>query len=278
MRRQPTLVATALSLLVSTAAFAQGAPADPNQAPPPGYPQQAYPQQQPGYPAQPGYPQQTYPQQQPGYPQQGYPQQPPPGYQPPPPGYPQAYSATPAPQGKHGFLPLLYLGVNSFQGDSGANLGPGFRMGAILGGRVTPQLSLNGEMTLDFLNIKNLSAGADASAVAVDLAFSPLFHLELSPVAELVIGPKLGIQVTSEQDSLDGLDQGTTTGNGWVFGVNAGVFASVSPSTSLGLLVNFEGRTYSEMCFTPPGGSENCSSNLKPPSDKVLGINGAVMW
>jgi hypothetical protein len=79
-------------------AFAQYPPAQPNY-PPPGAPQQGYPQQDPsqqqGYPQQQapqappqGYPQQGYPQQQPeGYPQQGYPQQQPEGY--PQQGYPQ---------------------------------------------------------------------------------------------------------------------------------------------------------------------------------------------
>src|SRR5215468_9494380 len=90
-------------------------------------------------------------------------QQPPPGYQPPPgqqppPGYqqqpppPQAYGynqpppayAPPPPPGKHGFLALPYLGLESHQGNSGQDLGTGFILGTLLGGRLNPQFSING--------------------------------------------------------------------------------------------------------------------------------------
>src|SRR5438874_13044698 len=105
-----------LSLLiaVSTAALATSAVAQ--TSPPPGY------QQQPP----PGYQQ----------PPPGYQQQPPPGYQQPPPqtyGYPQQPGyAPPPPPGKHGFLAIPYLGLESHQGDSGTNLGTGFILGGLL--------------------------------------------------------------------------------------------------------------------------------------------------
>jgi hypothetical protein len=262
-------------LLFSAAAFAQGAPppgapppvADPN-APPAGYPpppagypppQQGYPQAQPGYPP----PQQGYPQ--PGYQQQGYP----------PP--PSAYAAQPAVPEKHGFLPIIYLGVNSFQGHAGDGLGPGFRIGTILGGRLTPQFSLNGELTIDVLNVNNVPSGTDVTTVEIDFALSPLFHQQLSPTAELVLGPKLGFVGGASSSSVGGQSQGDASVSGYVFGLNAGAFFSISQSTELGGLLTFEGRKYSQACFTPPGGTQDCTLPI-PIADKVLGISGAILF
>ena len=252
---------SALSILfLSASAFAQGAPppgappavADPN-APPAGYPPAGYPPAQPGYPPpQPGYTPQTY----------AAPAPPP-----------------PAPVEKHGFLPIIYLGVNSFQGKSGDNVGPGFRLGTILGGRITPQFSLNGELTIDVVNPKN-TGGADVTVVGVDIAFSPLFHVPLTPTgtAELVAGPKLGFMGYSSQASAGGMDLGSESDSGYVYGLNLGVFGNVTPSTAIGGLISFEGRSYSKVCGTPAGGSESCSTSNLPDADKVLGINGAVMF
>jgi hypothetical protein len=261
-------------LLLSASAFAQGAPppgapppADPN-APPPGYPPPpaGYPPAQPGYPAaQPGYPAAQ------------------PGYPPPPPGYvPQTYAAPappPAAPGRHGFLPIVYLGVNSFQGTTGQNTGPGFRIGTILGGRINPMFSINGELTIDVINPKNLAPGVSVTAAAVDIAASPLFHLPLGATgaAELVLGPKLGFWVDSGTVS-GSLNDGTGSDSGFLFGLNAGLFGYITPSTAIGGLLSFEGRSYSSSCFTPSGSTQTCQSTNLPDSDKVLGINGAVMF
>jgi hypothetical protein len=268
---------SALSLLISTAAFAQGAPppappADSSQAAPPaGYPQQAqpgYPQQ--GYPQQPGYPQQGYPQQQPGYPP------PPPGYYPQQPGYaPQAYSATPAPQGKHGFLPIIYLGVNSFIGDNNKDLGPGFRLGTILGGRLSEQFSINGELTIDGQNVENVSAPASVTSVEVAITLSPLFHVQQGAL-EFVLGPKLGFAGGSA-DIDDGLgDKTSVSASGYAFGANAGLFGAVSSSVSLGGMLSFEGRKFTKSCQTTLG-VETCQEGGIP-VDKVLGFAAAVLF
>jgi hypothetical protein len=260
MRRDRLLLAgSALTILISTAAVAQTAP--PPAPGPADQPAQAAPP--PGYQQQPP----------PGYAPQGYPPPPPQGYPP-----PQTYMAPPPPPppGKHGFLPILYLGVNSFQGKTGDNMGPGFRLGTILGGRITDQISLNGEMTIDFLNLNN-DGGADITVVEVDLAFSPLFHQPVGSSAEFVIGPKLGFMALSESASSGGQDLGSGTGSGYVLGLNAGLFAAVSPSTSIGGLLSFESRSFSKLCSTEPGFAEQCQTSGLD-SDKVLGITGAVMF
>jgi hypothetical protein len=287
------LAGSVLSLIVSATAFAQGAPppAAPQPAPPPdgaapaqpGYPpaQPGYPAAQPGYPAaQPGYPapQPGYPAPPPGYPAPppGYP---PPGYAAPPPGYPPpAYQvAPPPPPGKSGFLAMLYLGVNSFEGSSNNDLGPGFRIGTILGGRLNGQISLNGELTIDAENVKNLPTGTDVTAVEVDIAFSPLLHFHQGSM-EIVVGPKLGVMAEAVQTTTGGVNAGSGNASGYVFGLNAGVFGALTPSTSIGGLVSFVSRPYSQVCATVPGFSEVCSTSQLPSADKVLGITGAVLW
>jgi len=246
------------------------APAQPPGYPPPGYPPPGYPP--PGYPPQPGYPPTGYAQ--PGYPPPGYP---PPGY--PPPGYgypPGAYPQQPPPKpaGKSTFLAMIFLGVNSLQGDSGQHYGPGFRLGTILGGRVNDMFSINGELTFDFLNQNDLPPGDTITELEVDIALSPLFHVHTGNL-ELVVGPKLGFMGDSAQ-----LDVGGTTttgsGSGFVYGLNAGLFAPVSRAVSLGGLVSFVGRKFNKICTTDTTGLDTCQTDNLP-TDKVLGIAFAVI-
>jgi hypothetical protein len=132
-------------------------------------------------------------------------------------------------------------------------------------------------MTIDFVNPNNNGA-ADVTLVEVDLAFSPLFHQAVGSSAEFVIGPKIGFMALSESASSGGQDLGSGTGSGFVLGLNAGLFAAVSPSTSIGGLLSFESRSFSKLCSTEPGSAEQCSTSDLPDSDKVLGITGAVMF
>ncbi len=247
-----------------------------------------YPQQQPGYPPtgypqQPGYPPPGYAQQ-PGYPPPGYPPPgyPPPGYPPagaPPPGYgypPGAYPPPPPkPAGKSTFLAMIFLGVNSLQGDSGQHFGPGFRLGTILGGRVNDMFSINGELTLDFLNQNDLPPGDTITEVEIDLAVSPLFHVHAGRL-ELVVGPKLGVMTDSAQIDVDGTTT-TGSGSGVVYGLNAGLFAPVSRAVSLGGLVSFVGRKFNKICTTDTTGVDTCQTDSLP-TDKILGIAFAVIF
>jgi hypothetical protein len=260
-------------------AVAQTAPADPN-APPPGY--QAPP---PGYQQQPppGYDQQ---QQQPP---PGYQQQPPPGYyqQQPPPGYyqqpptayqppPGAYAPPPPPQGKHGFLALPYLGLESHQGSADSDLGTGFVLGTLLGGRLNPNFSINGEFRIDVLNPKNVPSGGDVTLVEVDFTASPLFHVPL-PSGEIVLGPRLGFFGAASSVSYGGVEQMNSSASGLVAGLNAGAFFDVSHSTALGGMVSFTIRDPSRACTTV-GGIEYCDENINFRAEKVLGFQAGALF
>jgi len=267
----------------------QQPPAGQQQPPPAGYPPQdqqppaGYPQQQPGYPP----PQQGYPPPQQGYPPpQGYPQQqpgyaPPPGYPPgyqPPPGYaqPPGYAPPPPPQ-RSGFLALPYIGFESHLGDTGTGLGAGFVLGALLGGRLNPQFSLNGEISIDVVNLKDQAPGDEVSWVEVDLAFSPLFHAPLSSTAEFVVGPKLGLAILGQESRYYGVTTDEITRTGLAAGFNSGIFFAVSPNTSLGGMLTFTIRDASQECTKTPGVAEQCY-DINVPAEKVLGFNFGALF
>jgi hypothetical protein len=274
-----------LSLLVVGAlapltALAQPDPNQPYQAPP-GYQQpQPYPQQ--GYQQPQPYPQQQYQQPQP-YPQQGYAPQgnpPPPGYyapQPQPaygqqPAYPPppAYASQPTePAFRRGFLWMPYLGVNIPTGSSSDWASTGLRLGGIFGFNVNPFLSLNGELTIDILNM-NSAPGSSITGAEVDIAFSPLFHYDL-PGLEFVVGPKLGFFGYSATASESGYSDVTYSGSGLAYGVNAGVFVPLG-RIAIGGLLNYTGRHFStsSACDT-----DYCADTG---TDKFFGFSVALMY
>jgi hypothetical protein len=251
-----------------------------------GYPQQNYQQPQPGY--QQPYPQQPYPQQ--GYqqppaypPAQGYAPQgnPPPGYYAtaprpaygPPPGYgpPPTYAPPPVePAFRRGFLWMPYLGVNVPVGDTSNGVSTGLRLGGIFGFNVGPFLSLNGELTVDVLNLDS-AAGMSATGAEVDFAFSPLFHIDL-PALELVVGPKLGFFGMSATYSQSGYPDSTFSGSGLAYGFNAGVFIPLG-RIAIGGLLNFTGRSYSSACQ-----NNFCADVSGGSDDKFFGFSGALMY
>jgi hypothetical protein len=192
-----------------------------------------------------------------GYPPQGY-YYPPPTYRSPPPaGYPPAATA---PSERSGFLALPYIGINSFFGSGTDGLDPGLRLGAILGGSVSPIFSANGEISIDVMN-PNSGPGVDASEVMVHLTFSPLFHAR-TPGAEIVIGPKLGIWALSAHAS-NGLMTVDVTENGWTIGGNVGAFFPVGTgSASLGMFLSYANLQLSEACATISGYGETCASDV----------------
>jgi len=264
-------------------------PQQPAYQQPQGYPdQQGYPQPQQGYQQpQQGYPQQQYPQQ--GYPQpQQYPQQ---GYapqgNPPPPGYyapqpqptyrqpayapPPAYAPVPVETSRRGFLFMPYLGLNVPVGDTSNILSTGFRLGGLMGGMVGPFLSLNGELTIDFLNPKNTSSGISVTEVEFDLAFSPLFHLRL-PMLEIVVGPKIGIFALSGSmtDNTGYYADTSYNGSGVVWGLNSGAFIPIG-RMAIGGLLSYTVRSYSSCDAT----STDCVSG---PDDKFVSLTGALIF
>lgn len=211
---------------------------------------------------------------------QPYPYQPPPAYAvPPPPGsaagpppyaYPPPPPPLPARERRHpSFVALPYVGINSYRGDGGKALDPGFRLGSLLGGHIGDLFSLNGEITFDFINPSNVNPGDSYSSLDLDIAFSPLVHFDAGNL-EIVVGPKLGLEWNFW--SYDG--SGTSTSghsSGIVAGVNTGMFVHVSRGVALGGLLSFVIRDDQQNCQTTDG-EQTCTSDITYPSAKVLGL------
>jgi hypothetical protein len=242
----------------------QAGGAAPQGSPPP----QGYP---PPYAPPPGYP--------PGY---GAPGSYPPGYGPPPASYPPpGYAVFPPPPPpvaiwRRGFLAMPYVGVNSFEGNTGKGIDPGLRLGAIMGGHAAPTLSLNGELLIDVVNLRD--APSNQTAASVELDFSPLIHIPSDNI-EFVIGPKLGAYVFSITQKNTAYGDVTDSLTGLVVGFNAGLFAEVSPNLAIGGLFSFSVRKPQHQCQKIDGYGETCGD--VPDSvdaDKVFGFNGAVLF
>jgi hypothetical protein len=174
-----------------------------------------------------------------------------------------------------GFLAMPYLGLNVPVGRSGDFTGTGFRLGGILGGNVTPWLSINGEIALDFMNPKNVPSGYDVAEVFFDVTFSPLAHFGTDAV-QFFVGPKLGIFGFGSSSSYSG-QTSSTSASGGAYGLNGG-FAVPVGNMAIGALLSFTGRHATKACETPPGGSETCDDSPSGPDFKQVGITGTLMF
>jgi hypothetical protein len=153
--------------------------------------------------------------------------------------------------------------------------GTGFQMGGLLGGHVSPQFSLNGEFTLDWLSPKDVPSGLDVTAMIVDVTFSPLFHV-LGDKLDIVIGPKLGFFgfAMSMKDSTESLDE---SGEGLAYGFNLGVFGAVG-NMGIGGLLSYTGRSFTHACVTMSGYGETCTDDPGGPDFKTLSVTGALLF
>jgi hypothetical protein len=172
------------------------------------------------------------------------------------------------------------MGINSYQQGqngviNGSDIGVGFRLGVLLGGRVGEMFSVNGEITIDVINPRNVPTGVDISAADVVLAFSPLVHVPAGNI-EIVAGPKLGFWGLSADSTFQGLTDNFSA-SGYVLGLNAGIFGTVGSGLSVGGLIALDVRTPQKECSTPAGGFETCQTVLDD-ANKVLGISGALLF
>ena len=171
----------------------------------------------------------------------GNPNAPPAGsYPPPPAGVPPAVQAPGGPAVRSPLLAMPFVGFHSFQDSTSTGDGPGLRIGGLLGARLTDQFSINGELLLDVLNPKNVPTGEDVSAYIFQVAAAPFFHAPVASAVEIVIGPKVGFFRESASVSAPGYGSLNISALGWLLGVNAGVFARISDTISLGGLANFD--------------------------------------
>jgi hypothetical protein len=191
-------------------------------------------------------------------------------YQVPPPG-----GATPAVQqsGAPPYKPFVlmpFIGFQSIQNEN-SGTGPGLRIGGLVGSRINEQFSFNGELSFDLWNLSDVPANASESVYLLQFAAAPLFHLQASPTAEIVLGPKLGLFV--QHASLSYYGQAASSGaEGLLVGANLGAFFRVSDALSLGGLVNFDYMKM-EWCSNDQG---NCT--VSDIGLKVISFTGAAQF
>jgi hypothetical protein len=195
---------------------------------------------------------------------------------PPPGGAPQYMPAVqqPAPPPRNPWLAMAFIGVHSFQGDNFAT-GPGLRIGGIGGLRVNDQLSFNGEIVYDLVN-----PNASLSGVSIynfQIAAAPFYHLQASPTAEVVIGPKVGFYrfAASGSDYYGSIDSGD---NGLVLGANVGAFVRLSPLVAIGGMLSFD---YEKplSCSTNSAYdsyASGCDTSMEPAPKMISAAAGAL--
>jgi len=194
---------------------------------------------------------------------------------PPPTRAPAAAPARPvprvtAPRVKEGFQVIPAIGINSFQGNSGNDIGVGLRVGLLAGSRLAERFSLNLGVAFDNVNVK----ASGASDIAFDLGVSPLIHFPQEKF-EILVGPILGsfVEHLTAGSGTFGLDTWTY---GWTLGANAGVMIPVGAKVSVGGLLNFMLRNPLKSCVTT-NGTDNCVSDGLN-SAKVLAVTAAAMF
>jgi hypothetical protein len=187
-----------------------------------------------------------------------------------------------------GLLLLGYVGANMFVGkgildDSAAavslSVGPGLRLGGLVGGHVTPWISVNGELTVDFMNTDDPYGYWVTGGRRFVLSLSPLVHLAAnsSGSVEAVIGPKLGMRFLS----MTSHSSETFSARGYMVGLNGGVFVRAGGTVMLGGLVSFELSRTSTACRDQnfSGGSGECGADTTGvPFERVAALAGSILF
>jgi hypothetical protein len=168
------------------------------------------------------------------------------------------------------YLLMPFVGVQSVQ-SANSGTGPGLRIGGLVGARINEQFSFNGELLFDLENFSNVPANASESAYFVQFAAAPLFHVQASPTAEIVVGPKLGLFVEHASLSIYGQ---SVSGNaeGLLAGANLGAFFRLSDALAVGGLVNFDYMKL-EWCSSSQGDCAVSDNGIK-----VISFTGAAQF
>ena len=152
---------------------------------------------------------------------------------------------------------------------------PGLRLGGLIGFYASPVFSINGELSIDFMNLNNdNSFTGDITAVRAALSLSPLYHVATSGNFEVVLGPKLGVW---DEEYDDSSGNKLVSLSGYLVGINAGGFTRVG-NTLLGGLFSFENSVIDKACQPDSFGNDQCNSVSGGPSHKVLAFNLSALF
>jgi len=172
---------------------------------------------------------------------------------------------------------MPYAGLHSYHGDGTANIGPGIHLGGLVGFRFQEVVSLNGELTLDRLDLSNLPVGEQLSEFDLVATISPLYSI-IDGKLEVAFGPKIGFWIGNYDQTSASRGDGNGTFSGLDLGANLAVMGQVGRHLWLDGLASFDVRTFRSSCFAPPYGKETCANGDLPPADKVLALSLLLMF
>jgi len=175
---------------------------------------------------------------------------------------------------RHGAVVLVYAGLNFPVGAGSNDYSAGFNLGGIFGGHLNRDVSLNGELSVSFLNY-NYASSFDSESL-VDVTFSPLFHFGQGNV-EFAVGPKLGFYTWSMGYNDGYYAYNDYSAHGVVFGVNAILLFQVARTFSIGGLLSVYGHHATSECYTYPDGVEVCG-NPTYTQPNLVTLNFAMRW
>jgi hypothetical protein len=143
---------------------------------------------------------------------------------------------------------VLYSGVNSLWGEDAARMGPGWRVGGLVGWRLANRLFVPSvEITIDQVNFRG---GAPQTEFALDLAVSPYWVIPVDAGTSLMLGMKVG----GFLDSYDGApvrpaSHMSTSAIGMVAGLNVAVTTTLGRRESVGVLLSALARQPTYRCL-----------------------------
>jgi hypothetical protein len=148
------------------------------------------------------------------------------------------------------------------------------RFGSLIGARLNDLLALNADVTVDISNISGAPSGF--REYSISLAFAPLLQVPVR-LLEIVVAPKVGVFHLDTALATTGGTAGYTQ-QGVVFGMAAGVFLPVSPTTSMGVLLAFDLRNGSNAVCATSFVQGGCASGAASGLASVIGATAGVLF
>jgi len=173
------------------------------------------------------------------------------------------------------FVVAPFVGVNApvagNLGSGSLDSGVGPRIGAIVGRKVAPHWSVDGQVTFDLLDLR-VPVATHAFLVRADL--SPLFHWA-GPDGELLAGPVIGAwrYVAETNESAPFVSRHEVVTDGFTYGANVGVLTSMPGDHAVGVLVSLAIHHRLDLCQTLAYAGFSCD----PDPSRSLAVVGVTL-
>jgi hypothetical protein len=168
-----------------------------------------------------------------------------------------------------GLVLMPSLGLTLPVGSTLVHYSAGLRFDLLAGWMLTPTLSLNGEVGLDFMSADTDPHFWSTRENFIEIAVSPLWHAR---AGQLVVGPKLG-WFHNRRNAPDI----TWQGRGFSFGINAGLFLPVG-SVHIGGLLSATVRTSTTFTCQDPDVTTGAGCDYHRDLAPSMGLTAAALF